>query len=80
MIVEKAAKSLDELGKIPFTEDDLQSYIKKQLKKDMDKEKIARLIDILLVSSETESPVRKCIYKEHNKGYSYLYACSFGVS
>ncbi len=79
MLVEKAARSLDELGRIPFSEEDIQKYIKDSFKKKVDLNKVKEAVDILLVSSEQEAPMRKCIYKEKKGGYSYLHACSFGV-
>jgi len=77
-LVEKAARALDESGKLPFYKDDIIEYIKKNFNKSLGKEEIENAIEILLVSSKRELPVRKCIY-EYNDGYSYMYACSFGV-
>jgi len=77
-LVEKAARALDEAGKLPFYKDDIIEYIKKNFNKSFGKEEIENAIEILLVSSEKSLPVRKCIY-EYNDGYSYMYACSFGV-
>ncbi len=79
MLVEKAAKSLDEKGRIPFDENDIKEFIEKDLKKKVGLDEIKEAVGTLLVSSEKEAPMRKCIYKEKKGGYSYLYACSFGV-
>ncbi len=79
MLVEKASKALDELGRIPFTESDIQKYIKEHFKKDIPIENINSAVQVLLVSNNSEAPIRKCLYKEKNGGYSYLHACSFGV-
>lgn len=78
VLVEKAARALDESGKLPFYKDDIIKYIKKNFNKSFEKEEIENAIAVLLVSNKRESPARKCIY-EYNDGYSYLYACSFGV-
>ena len=79
MLVEKASRALDEMGRIPFTEADIQRYIKEHFKKDIPIEAINSAVQILLVSNKTEAPTRKCLYREKNGGYSYLHACSFGV-
>ncbi len=78
VLVEKTAKALDESGKLPFYKDDIIEYIKKNFNKSFEKEEIENAIAVLLVSSKRESHVRKCMY-EYNDGYSYMYACSFGV-
>ncbi|AEA33132.1 hypothetical protein [Hippea maritima] len=80
LLVEKSARALDEAGRIPFSEEDILRYIKEKFKKDISIEKVKDAVEILSVSSKRESPVRKCIYKEKEGGYSYLHACSFGVS
>jgi hypothetical protein len=79
MLVEKAARSLDEMGRIPFTEEDIQKYIKENLKKKIGMDDVKKAVETLLVSNENSAPMRKCIYKEKKGGYSYLHACSFGV-
>ncbi len=79
MLTEKAARALDEMGRIPFSEDDIKNYIKDKFKKDISIEQVKQAIETLLVSSEKEAPMRKCIYQEKKGGYSYLYACSFGA-
>ncbi len=79
MLVEKAARSLDEKGRIPFSEENIKNYIEKDLKKKISLDEVKDAIDTLLISSDREAPMRKCIYKEKKGGYSYLYACSFGV-
>lgn len=79
MLVEKAARSLDEMGRIPFSEEDIHKYITDKLKKRLSLEKVKEAVDTLLISSDKGAPMRKCIYKEKKGGYSYLYACSFGA-
>ncbi len=79
MLVEKAAKALDERGRIPFTEKDIKDYIEKNLKKKISLEDVKQAIETLLISSDREAPMRKCIYQEKKGGYSYLHVCSFGV-
>ncbi len=79
MLVEKASRALDEMGRIPFTEADIQRYIKEHFKKDIPIEAVSSAVQVLLVSNNSEAPTRKCLYREKNGGYSYLHACSFGV-
>ena len=79
MLVKKASRALDETGRIPFTEGDIQRYIKEHFKKDIPIEAISSAVQVLLVSNNSEAPTRKCLYREKNGGYSYLHACSFGV-
>ena len=79
ILVEKAGRELDELCRIPLTESDIQKYIKEHFKKDIPIETVSSAVQTLLVSNSTEAPIRKCLYKEKNGGYSYLHICSFGV-
>ncbi len=79
MLVEKAARALDEKGKTPFNEGDIYLYIKDNFKKDIPIDELRKAIETLLVSNDQPAPMRKCLYKDKNGGYSYLYACSFGV-
>ncbi len=79
MLVEKAAKALDEKGRIPFSEEDIRNYIEETFKRRLSLDEVKDAIDTLLISSQKEAPMRKCIYKEKKGGYSYLYACSFGA-
>ncbi len=79
MLVEKAAKALDEKGRIPFSEEDIKKYIEETFKQRLSLDEVKDAIETLLISSQKEAPMRKCIYKEKKGGYSYLYACSFGA-
>ncbi len=79
MLVEKAAKALDEKGRIPFSEEDIKKYIEETFKQRLSLDEVKNAIETLLISSQKEAPMRKCIYKEKKGGYSYLYACSFGA-
>jgi len=79
ILVEKAAKALDEKGRIPFSEEDIKNYIEEHFKRRLSLEDVKDAVETLLISNQKEAPMRKCIYKEKKGGYSYLYACSFGV-
>ncbi len=79
MLVEKAAKALDEKGRIPFSEEDVYNFIRENFEKNVSLDDVKKAIETLLISNEQKAPMRKCIYKEKKGGYSYLYACSFGV-
>ncbi|WP_035588967.1 hypothetical protein [Hippea jasoniae] len=79
MIVEKTARELDERGRIPFSAVDIQEHIQKNFNRNLDLNSINQAIETLLVSNPKQAPIRKCLYKEKNGGYSYLHACSFGA-
>ncbi len=79
MLVEKAAKALDEKGRIPFSEEDIRNYIEETFKRRLSLDEVKDAVETLLISNPKEAPMRKCIYKEKKGGYSYLYACSFGA-
>jgi len=51
MLVEKASRALDEMGRTPFTEGDIQRYIKEHFKKDVPIEAISSAVQVLLVSN-----------------------------
>ncbi len=49
MLVEKANREFDEMGRIPFTEGDIQRYIKEHFKKDIPIATINSAVQVLLV-------------------------------